>query len=321
MLESLDMDDDKFKFAIEEEIPATPDCENVFKMVDEVDNFDDVIFEDGSDSDQESHNDDEHRRKVAEKISTDGISKTISKEDLREEIKKWFRAMLEERKFKRLLMFFTRHPDKSLGVILSWGYLEDLKVYAIKCEYGVQYFEFLQDIKTLPWWDVEELVKMKNIKQYWYGPEVKCREQMLWGYIKKQAELNFPDWKPQQPKHIVKIDTVTREKDITLHVKRPRCLRNMPQREMEQDFYQDFKGWIFNPSTCEAVITLLDGKTGEWRHIHVLDPMWLVNCSNKKIECLFFNKIVYNEFDKEKAQRYQKLVNVCFAKEINSGHG
>ncbi|MFS7946381.1 hypothetical protein Hanom_Chr06g00535651 [Helianthus anomalus] len=44
--------------------------------------------------------------------------------------------------------------------------------------------------------------------------------------------------------------------------------------------------------------------------------MWLVNCSKKDIECLFFNKIVYNEVDKHQAQRYQKLVNVCFAKDI-----
>ncbi|MFS7905522.1 hypothetical protein Hanom_Chr01g00048681 [Helianthus anomalus] len=88
---------------------------------------------------------------------------------------------------------------------------------------------------------------------------------------------------------------------------------------MEQDFYKDFKGWIFNPSTCEAVITLLDAKTGDWRHIHVLDPMWLMNCSKKDIECLFFNKIMHNEVDKNQAQRYQKLINVCFAKDINSG--
>ncbi|MFS7912958.1 hypothetical protein Hanom_Chr02g00136041 [Helianthus anomalus] len=199
MLETLDMDDENLKFDIEEEIPATPDHEYVFKMVDEVDNFDDVIIEEGSyfDQDVPFHYTDELRRKVVEKISTDGIPKIISKEDLHEERKKWFRQMPEERKFKRPLKFFTRQPDKSLGDILSWGYLEDLKVYAIKREYGAQYFEILQYLKTLPWWDIEELVKTKNIKQYWYGPEVKFHEQRFWGYIKKQAELNFPDWKPQ----------------------------------------------------------------------------------------------------------------------------
>ncbi|MFS7997562.1 hypothetical protein Hanom_Chr12g01143211 [Helianthus anomalus] len=227
-----------------------------------------------------SHNEDEVRRKVSEKIASNDVPKTISKEDLLEEKNRWFRAMPEERKFKRPLKFFTRYPDKSLGDILSWGYLEGSKVFAIKREFGVQYFEFLSDIKTLKWWDVEELVKTKNIKQYYCGFE------------------------PHRPKQVVKIDPNTGEKDITLHMKRPRCLKNMPLREMEQDIYKDFKGWISNPSTCEVVITLLDAKTGDWRHIHVLDPMWLVNCSKKDIECLFFNKIVYNEADKNQAQQY-----------------
>ncbi|MFS7989107.1 hypothetical protein Hanom_Chr11g01042831 [Helianthus anomalus] len=48
--------------------------------------------------------------------------------------------------------------------------------------------------------------------------------------------------------------------------------------------------------------------------------MWLVSCSKKDIECLFFNKIMYYEANKEQALQYQKLVGVCFEKEINSGH-
>ncbi|MFS7968437.1 hypothetical protein Hanom_Chr09g00797431 [Helianthus anomalus] len=52
--------------------------------------------------------------------------------------------MPKERKYKRPLAFLTRHPDESLGDILSWGYLEDLKVYAIKREYDVQYFNYLK---------------------------------------------------------------------------------------------------------------------------------------------------------------------------------
>ncbi|MFS7979468.1 hypothetical protein Hanom_Chr10g00927651 [Helianthus anomalus] len=47
--------------------------------------------------------------------------------------------------------------------------------------------------------------------------------------------------------------------------------------------------------------------------------MWLVNCSKKDIECIFFNKIMYYEAYKEQAQRFQKLVNVCIEKDINSG--
>ncbi|MFS8003378.1 hypothetical protein Hanom_Chr13g01213271 [Helianthus anomalus] len=64
---------------------------------------------------------------------------------------------------------------------------------------------------------------------------------------------------------------------------------------MEHDFYEDFQGWMYNQSTSEAMISLFDKKTGESRRINVLDPMWLVNCSKKDIECLFYNKIVYEK--------------------------
>ncbi|MFS8003863.1 hypothetical protein Hanom_Chr13g01218871 [Helianthus anomalus] len=93
----------------------------------------------------------------------------------------------------------------------------------------------------------------------------------------------------------------------------------MQLRAMEQDFYEDFHGWMYNQSTREAVISLCDKKTGESRRISVLDPMWLVNCSKKDIDCLFYNKIVYEKPDKVQAQQYQKLVNMCYAKDINSG--
>ncbi|MFS7947368.1 hypothetical protein Hanom_Chr06g00547481 [Helianthus anomalus] len=166
MLDRLDMEEDRFKFDIEEEIPPTPNREYTFKFFNEANNFNDVIIEEGSDSDQDtpfhysgldddfptfdelfrSHNEDKVRRKVVEKIATEGVPETVSKEYLLEERKRWFKAMPKERKFKRPLQFFIRHPDKSLGDILWWGYLEDLKVYAIKREFGV---EFLSDIKTL----------------------------------------------------------------------------------------------------------------------------------------------------------------------------
>ncbi|MFS7929111.1 hypothetical protein Hanom_Chr04g00328671 [Helianthus anomalus] len=320
MLEELGMEDGKFKFYIEDEIPPTPEREYSFKFVNEADNFKDVIIEENFDLSEEdtlfhytgvdnsfptltklfkTHNEDEVRRKVVERICTEGLPETVPQEEL-----------LEGR---------DDHPEKSLGDILSWGYLEDLKVYAIRREHGVQYFEFLSDIKTLPWWDVEELVYSNNITQFYYGLDVKIHDQKLWNYIKLQAKDKFPDSKPHFLEQVVKYHPITGEKDITLKIKPPKCLKNMPLRAMEQDFHEDFKGWLYNQSTAEAVISLFDKKTGETRRINVLDPMWLVNCSKKDIDCLFFNKIVYNEPDRVQAQQYQKMVNLCFAKDINSG--
>ncbi|MFS7979953.1 hypothetical protein Hanom_Chr10g00933721 [Helianthus anomalus] len=104
--------------------------------------------------------------------------------------------MPEERKFKRPLKFFKSYPNESHRDILSWGYLEYLKVYVIKREFGVQYFEYAKDLKTLPWWDVEELVKTKNIQQLEWGPEVRYYESKMWYYIREQARDKFHEWKP-----------------------------------------------------------------------------------------------------------------------------
>ncbi|MFS7917527.1 hypothetical protein Hanom_Chr03g00190111 [Helianthus anomalus] len=77
---------------------------------------------------------------------------------------------------------------------------------------GVQYFEFLSDIKTLPLWDVEELFQTKNIKQFYHGLDVKQHDQHLWNYIKLQAKERFPAWKPQFPEQDINIDPVTGRK-------------------------------------------------------------------------------------------------------------
>ncbi|MFS7946236.1 hypothetical protein Hanom_Chr06g00533651 [Helianthus anomalus] len=174
------------QFDIEDEIPSSPEKEYEFKYANEADNFDHVEVEECSDISEEDtpfhysgiddtfptlaemlkeQNEDEIRRKVVEKISTEGIPKVVPQETLLEDI-------------------------------LSWGYLEDLEVYAIRREQGVQYFEFLSDIQTPPWWDVEELVQTKNIKQFYYGLDLKVHDQRLWKYIKWQTKNQFSDWKP-----------------------------------------------------------------------------------------------------------------------------
>ncbi|MFS7929142.1 hypothetical protein Hanom_Chr04g00329021 [Helianthus anomalus] len=315
MLEELGLDDGKFKFDIEYKIPESAVKEYEFVYTQEGDKYDEVIVEEASDSSVretdfhysgvdetfpsfaemfKDQNEDEIRGKIVEKISTEGVPKTIPRANLAEERKKWFKVMPKKRKYIRPLQYFTHNKDISWGDILSWGYLEDLQVYAIRREQGVQYFEFLSDIKTLSWWDVDELVKQ--------------HDQHLWNYVKLQAKAGYPDWKPHCPKQIVTL-LENGEKDITLDVKPPRCLKSMPLRAMEQEFYEEFQGWLYNPSTAEVVISLFDESKGESRRICILDPMWLVNCSKKDIDCLFYNKIVYEKADKEQAMLYQKIVD------------
>ncbi|MFS7967692.1 hypothetical protein Hanom_Chr09g00788731 [Helianthus anomalus] len=186
--------------------------------------------------------------------------------------------MPKERKFIRPLQYFTHN-----------------------------FFEFLSDIKTLPWWDVEELVQRNNIKQFYYGLDVKQHDQHMWDYIscKKMRDFQIGSRSFQ---NIFFTILESGAKDITLDIKPLRCLKNMLLRAMEQDFYADFQGWMYNQSTAEVVISLYDKSTGKSRRISVLDPMWLVNCSKKGIDCLFYNKIVYKKPDKVQAMQYQKLV-------------
>ncbi|MFS8001441.1 hypothetical protein Hanom_Chr13g01190421 [Helianthus anomalus] len=158
MLEELGLDDGKFKFDIEDEIPSSPEREYEFKYAHEADQYNNVIVEDASDSSDEEtgfhysgvdetfpslaemfkdKNEDEIRRKIVEKIATEGVPRTIPRENLAKERKKWFKVMPKERKIIRPLQYFTHDKNISWGDILSWGYLEDLQVYAIRREQGV----------------------------------------------------------------------------------------------------------------------------------------------------------------------------------------
>ncbi|KAJ0667241.1 hypothetical protein HanPI659440_Chr17g0675611 [Helianthus annuus] len=114
MLEELGLEDGKFKFDIEDEIPQSPEREFEFRYAHEADHYNDVIVEDASDSSDEEtdfhysgvdetfpslsemskdRNEDEIRRKIVEKVSTAGVPETIPRERLAEERKKWFKVM------------------------------------------------------------------------------------------------------------------------------------------------------------------------------------------------------------------------------------
>ncbi|MFS7987400.1 hypothetical protein Hanom_Chr11g01022221 [Helianthus anomalus] len=163
------IDESTFKFDFEEElnqfdINQQPDYQ--YKYVEEDDNYDRVEVEDCSDEESQNvdtsdsptlveffsqENIDELRRKVEECLNDKNFDGTL-KDEQREERRKWFRKSIE-RKFKRSLKFYKRDRAVPLGDIISWGFLPQVNAYAIRREYGVQYFAYIQDIMTLPWWD------------------------------------------------------------------------------------------------------------------------------------------------------------------------
>ncbi|MFS7953079.1 hypothetical protein Hanom_Chr07g00614381 [Helianthus anomalus] len=299
-----------FKFDFEEELNAfdinqQPEYES--KYVDEADNYDRVEVEDCTDEESEfedtsnfptlveffsQENRDELRRKVAEFLKDKSFEDT-------------------KRKFKRPLKFYKRDRDVSLGDIISWVYLPQVSAYAIRREYGVQYFSFLYDIMSLPWWDMEELSKVRTLDY-----PIRKLDVPMWGLIKFEALKGFKHWKPHYPKKVKRVDPVTGVEETILHVKKPRVMKNIPVPKMEQEFYKGFTEWVYSSMTTEAVITYR--AQNEVREIFIYDPLWLVNSSAKDIECLFVNKICFRAEDREQAMQFQKVVFICFQKGINA---
>ncbi|XP_035832056.1 uncharacterized protein LOC110870582 [Helianthus annuus] len=306
-----------------EPISAVPDA----------DIYDRVEVEEGSDNEEApedtsklptlmeffaAENRDELRQKVTEAMN-DNVFECLRKEaeqknqsnaDKEDQSKveeidrsKWFKDS-HERKFKRPLKFFQRDRNVSLGDIISWGFLPQVNAYAIRREYGVQYFARLYDIMSLPWWDVDELAKVRVLEY-----KVRQNDTAMWGYIKYKQLKSFRKWKPHRPRRVQRIDPETGAVEVILNVKPPRTMKTIPMPEMEQDFYKGFIDWVYSCRTTEAIITYRAG--GELRDIHVYDPMWLVNCSAKDIECLFIHKIRYSPADKEQALQFQRVVSLC----------
>ncbi|XP_021985432.1 transcription initiation factor TFIID subunit 3-like [Helianthus annuus] len=121
-------------------------------------------------------NREELRQKVTEAMKEKNFDST-QKEMEKEYRSKWFRKS-HERKFKRPLKYYQRDRSVSLGDIISWGYLPQVNAYAIRRECGVQYFERLYDIMSLPWWDVDEPPKVRCLDY-----PVRKNDVAMWGYI------------------------------------------------------------------------------------------------------------------------------------------
>ncbi|KAJ0829147.1 hypothetical protein HanLR1_Chr00c0030g0695341 [Helianthus annuus] len=300
-----------------------------YKYVEDADQYDRVEVEECSDSEEvaddtsklptlmeffAAENREELRQKVSEAVK-DNVFEELRKETIPEnqsevakegqsssekiDSSKWFKVS-HERKFKRPLKYFQRDRSVSLGDIISWGFLPQVNAYAIRREYGVQYFQRLYDIMSLPWWDVDELSQVRTLEY-----PVRQNDKAIWGYIKYESLRGYLKWKPHRPRRVERVNPETGMRETILNVKPPRTLTTIPMPEMEQDFYKGFIEWVYSCLTTEAVITYRAGS--ELRYIRIYDPMWLVNCSAKDIECLFIHKIRYQAKDVDQAQQFQKV--------------
>ncbi|XP_021991556.1 glutamic acid-rich protein-like [Helianthus annuus] len=143
MLEELGLEDGKFKFDIEDEIPHSPAKDFEPRYPHEADHYDEMIVESASDSEEDrvdfhyegedvafptftemfqDKNEDVLRRKIEERISTADIPESVPREITAEERKRWFKNIPKETKTLRALQYFTHNKD------LSWEifYLGDI---------------------------------------------------------------------------------------------------------------------------------------------------------------------------------------------------
>ncbi|XP_022024811.1 glutamic acid-rich protein-like [Helianthus annuus] len=181
-----------------------------YKYVEEADKYDRVEIEDCTDDEDVAEDTskyptlmeffaEENREELRQKVAGAVKDKTFDstqKEMEKEDRPKWFKKS-HERKFKRPLKYFKRDQSVSLGDIISWGFLPQVNAYAIRREYGVQYFERLYDIMSLPSWDVDELAKVKCLDY-----PVRKLDVAMWGYIKFESLKEFRKWKPHHPKRV-----------------------------------------------------------------------------------------------------------------------
>ncbi|MFS7936597.1 hypothetical protein Hanom_Chr05g00417451 [Helianthus anomalus] len=178
------IDENEFKFDFEEELNAfdiNHQREYKYSYVEDADVYDRVEVEDCTDEENVTkdtsefptlmkffteENRDELQRKIDEILKDKSFDGT-TKDPLKEERKKWFKESNE------------------------------VNAYAIRRECGVQYFEKLHVVMSLPWWDVDELSKVRTL-----GYPVRHNDIAMWGLIKFEALKNFKHWKPHYPKRV-----------------------------------------------------------------------------------------------------------------------
>ncbi|MFS7936605.1 hypothetical protein Hanom_Chr05g00417551 [Helianthus anomalus] len=88
---------------------------------------------------------------------------------------------------------------------------------------------------SLPWWDVEELSKVRSLSY-----QIRKNDVPMWGLIKYESLKNFKHWKPHYPKKVRRVNHETGNEETILHVKKPRVMKNILVPKMEHKFYKGF---------------------------------------------------------------------------------
>lgn len=229
----------------------------------------------------------------------------------------WVKKLLEAQRLKDLTPVAQFRPfyllDKSFskGRILSWAYFSDLKVFAVKKETGIDYFEKVTDLKTLPYPDMFELTRHDMLYCEGTGLPEYVQNRLRREFFKKQWIFMKPQW-PKKKLSTTKF-RASGEPAVIWIYKPARVMKRIPLRRMPQNFSDRFIRWFYDCKRTEATI-VLGLPNGDWEAVRVFDPMWLRNLSHKDIETLYNSRMGFAEAGKDQAMRFVNVIKVLHLK-------
>ncbi|MFS7946314.1 hypothetical protein Hanom_Chr06g00534561 [Helianthus anomalus] len=72
---------------------------------------------------------------------------------------------------------------------------------------------------SLPWWDIEELSKVRTLDYLMRKYDIP-----IWGLMKFEAFRGFKHWKPHYPKKVRRVNPETGYIETILKIKKPKLL-------------------------------------------------------------------------------------------------
>ncbi|KAJ0773612.1 hypothetical protein HanOQP8_Chr03g0101281 [Helianthus annuus] len=211
--------------------------------------------------------------------------------------------------------YMSLEKNKARGRIISWMFVKELHCMVVKRENGLQYFRTLLSILSLPYYDVAVLAQLDVINR--------DEEKMVDLFAKKirlerRRGWKDPLYKPQFPRYEqirFTLDPETNTARYRLVYDPPKVMKKIPLLKMKTDFLGNFRCWVYDADTGEAVILFRDSQ----ENFRIIDPMWITNMSRSDIIVLKDHEINYLVRDREQAMKFQKMALYCFNLLVNAG--
>ncbi|KAJ0875954.1 hypothetical protein HanPSC8_Chr11g0482831 [Helianthus annuus] len=211
--------------------------------------------------------------------------------------------------------YMSLEKNRARGRIISWMFVKDLHCMVVKRENGLQYFRTLLSILSLPYYDVAVLAQLDVINR--------DEEKMVDLFAKKirlESRRGWKDplYKPQFPRYEQIRFTLDRETNTAryrLVYDPPKVMKKIPLLKMKTDFLGNFRCWVYDADTGEAVILFRDSQ----ENFRIIDPMWITNMSRSDIIVLKDHEINYLVRDRDQAMKFQKMALYCFNLLVNAG--